>query len=365
VNVEPAIQGTPIFHGRKLLALAPVGAYGGFNTSAHRINALRQLGFGVSVVDGCSSVGGPLLRLRARVRGRLFRMGLPVGSSDLADDNQRLADVACRGAWDVIWLDKALTIKPRTMSILRATNPEAMIIGFSPDDMNARHNQSVEFLNSLPHYDAFITTKTYNVRELAALGARRVIFTDNGYDPDAFKPKDVGVAECRAFGGDVGFIGSFEHERATLMHHLASNGISVRVWGEGWDRCRLKHHNLNIENRSLYSSSFAVAVSAFKINLGFLRKINRDQQTTRSVEIPACGGFMLAERTEEHLGLFEEGREAEFFGSPDELLEKCQRYLSDDEGRARIARLGRERCINFGYSNKDRLRVALTKVLPP
>lgn len=354
---------TADYRGRKLLALAPVSAYGGFNTSAHRISALQKLGFDVTVIDSFASKRAPALELVARIGGRLFRSGLPIGSLDLGAANRRLQREGNLGCWDVIWLDKALTITPQTMRLLRAANGNAVIVGFSPDDMNARHNQSKEFLRSLPHYDAFITTKSYNVSELLRLGARKAVFTSNGYDPDAFRPIKVSDAERRQLGGDVGFIGSYEHERAALMHFLASSGIPVRVWGEGWGRCRLKHRNLRIEGEPLYSSAFSVAVSAFKINLGFLRKINRDRQTTRSVEIPGCGGFMLAERTDEHLAMFEEGREAEFFDSPNELLEKCKKYLNDEEARLRIAQLGRERCIKSGYSNVGRLRIALASAL--
>jgi spore maturation protein CgeB len=101
----------------------------------------------------------------------------------------------------------------------------------------------------------------------------------------------------------------------------------------------------------LRGDDFARACSAFKINLAFLRKLNRDQQTTRSVEIPACGGFMLAERTPEHLRMFAEGEEAEFFSSVEELAAKCRRYIDDSAARESIARRGHERCIRDDYSN--------------
>ncbi len=97
------------------------------------------------------------------------------------------------------------------------------------------------------------------------------------------------------------------------------------------------------------------------INLGFLRAMNRDRQTTRSIEIPACGAFMLAERTEEHQRLFKEGEEAEFFGDDRELLDKVRHYLADPVKRREIAQRGRERCLTAGYSNKDRIAWMLEK----
>ena len=107
---------------------------------------------------------------------------------------------------------------------------------------------------------------------------------------------------------------------------------------------------------------YASAISAFRINLCFLRKANRDRVTTRSVEIPACGGFMLAERTEEHLALFEEDVEAAYFSNDDELLDKARWYLAHEGARARVAEAGRRRCWSGSYTYERRLEEVLAHV---
>ena len=348
----PPLQG-------KVLAVSPISGYGEHNTSLHRVHSLRSLGYEVTTIDSALS-GKPNFSLR--LSAYLFRKGFDVRLPDSDGIGEQLMHLAQVQQWDILWLEKALLIDGELLRQFKERAAKCTVIGYSPDDMNARHNQSAQFLSALPHYDYFITTKSYNVQELSQLGCPKCVFVGNAYDPEVFRPLDVAPADRDRLGGDVGFIGSFEIERAESMLHLAEGGVSVRVWGGGWERFKKTHPSLRIEGRPLYGDDYARACGAFKINLCFLRKINRDLQTTRSVELPACGGFMLAERSEEHLELFSEGEEAEFLATDEELLEKCRRYLKDDEARVQLASAGLERCKSSGYDNASRIRHVLGQI---
>jgi spore maturation protein CgeB len=282
------------------------------------------------------------------------RAGYPI---DLPNINKMVLEKISEFTPDIVWFDKVLTIKPKTLLAIKEMWPQVIIAGYSPDDMAQRHNQSRYYLDGLKYYDYYFTTKTYNVPELKVMGARNPIFVGNAYDPEIHQPMELTQFEKSALGGSVGFIGAWEADRAAYILALAEAGVKVRWWGwQGKKSWENRNENLIMENKPLWGVEYAKAINAFDINLCFLRKINRDRQTTRSIEIPACGGFMLAERTDEHLSLFEEGVEAEFFSSKDELIDKVQYYLEHPEKRLLIAQAGRLRCLNSGYSNDARIK---------
>ena len=336
----------------RVLYVGPLWSGG---TCLQRMCAMQDLGHEVLLVNTeTKEVQDNQKRFFYRARKKLL------GPIDLVDANQRIIELAKKNSVDVLWLDKALTIRLETLRIVRQISPKTIIAGYSPDDMAAKHNHSRAFLKGLSLYDLFFTTKSYGVKELEALGVPHSIFIGNAYDPNTHRPMKVSAEERKQYGGLVGFIGDYEIERAQSMFFLAQNGIPIRIWGPNWDRkCKLSYSNMKIEGRPLWGDDYAKAVCSFDINLVFLRKINRDLQTQRSIEIPACGGFMLAERTNEHLKLFEEGKEAEFFSSNKELLKKIKYYLSHEDERKQTAQAGRERCIRSGYSNQERIKEML------
>ena len=196
------------------------------------------------------------------------------------------------------------------------------------------------------------------------LGAKNVFFVNNSYSEVFHKPYTLTEEEKNELGGDVGFIGAWEEERCKSILYLVNHGVKVKVFGDAkWNKYANYSPNLTIMGRLLTKEDYCKSLHAFRISLCFLRKMNFDTQTTRSVEIPACGGFMMAERTEEHLNLFEENKEAIYFSTDEELLKKCLYYLVNVEERNKIAVAGRERAVMSGYSNEDMIRSFINSIL--
>ena len=113
----------------------------------------------------------------------------------------------------------------------------------------------------------------------------------------------------------------------------------------------------------LYGKDYREAVWRSKINLSFITHSNQDEFVHKSFEIAACGGFLLAERSEGHLERFREDEEAVFFADFEECVAKIRRYLPDEAARARIAAAGRERAVHSGYSNDAQMEKIVERVM--
>ncbi len=342
-------------HPLRVLAVGPIVEG---STTMQRFRALRELGHEVCEVSTVKMIASALIKpsFLDRVQHKLM------GPTDRANANAEILSAIRQSPFEIVWIDKGLTIHPDTLRTIRNIQPTCRIVGFSPDDMMNPCNQSRHFLRGLPLYDCYVTNKSYNVTELKALGCRDVLFMDNAYDPRTHRPVVVSDEERKRLGGPVGFVGQWERDRADSIRYLGRAGVPVRVWGYTWERMHDIPPSVRLENYPLWGDDYAKAICAFGINLCFLRKSNRDRQTTRTMEIPACGAFMLAERTDEHLRLFVEGREAVFFSTNDELLKKTQHYLAHKDERLRIAQAGYERCLRSRYSNSERLKQLLENI---
>lgn len=341
------------------MRILSVGSLSGLsNTCLHRHWALKKIADQVDAIDTSHK-----LTLMHRIIYHInlyspIKFNLP----DIAQVNKKIIEQVYKPHYDIIWIDKGNTIYPSTLKRIKEIQPDCILVHYMIDDIMNPHHMSKQIKDTIPLYDYYIMNRQVNKEELIKLGCKHPIIEFMSYEKTFHYPRTLTSKEIADLGGDVGFIGTFERERAESIKYLAKNGINIRVWGNGWKHLKDYSPNLIIEDRGLYDEDYSKALSAFKINLGFLRKKSRDLHTTRSTEIPACGGFMLAERTAEHQAMFEEDKEAVFFSDNEELLEKCRYYLSHEDKRKKIAEAGYRRCISSDYSNEGMIRKVLAYI---
>ncbi len=323
-------------------------------TSWSRLKALEKLIESVQTIDIIPSIS------KRNMWSNVFTNHLYLGPN-INHINRQVIKRSEEFQPDILWVDKGLHIWPETLDSIRERGCR-LLIHYSPDNHMIPGNQSRHYLESIPKYDVHVTTKMSNINWLIKCGAPVVKYTDQGYDPSIHRPVQLSKEESTKFACDIGFVGHWEPSREEILLWLWRQGYKMKVWGENWNRAKNSTHPLFINARYLVGDDYAKAISGAKINLCLLSNWFGDKTTSRSMEIPACGKFMLAERNNEHLALFEEGIEAEFYETRRELLNKINYYLKHENERNAIGKAGLRRC-NPGYSNEARLKRLMLEIL--
>jgi spore maturation protein CgeB len=262
--------------------------------------------------------------------------------------------------FDILWVEKGIFVHPEIIACARRNGVRTVL--YSPDNYFLAQNASRHLWGALPLYDLVVTTKSDKVEFLKAAGARAVLLSGNAYDPETHRPISEDDPGQQEYACDISFVGRWEPEREAWLERIAETGVKLSIRGFQWERARSTAVRQATHAGPALGLDYARAISAAKINLAFLSRLAGDAITQRSVEIPACGGFMLAERTEEHLAHFAEGVEVAYFDGIEDLLGKISFYLPRADERRRIADAGRARCLTSGYSYDARLTHILETV---
>ena len=223
-----------------------------------------------------------------------------------------------------------------------------------------------QFFNALPNYDLLVVVRACNIQEAYNHGARKVLRVFMSADEVAHAPRQLTDEELHKWRSEVVFVGTAFPERGPFLADLIRLGVPLTLYGNRYERLPqwplLRPYWRAADTGS--TDGYARAISAAKLCLGLLSKGNRDQHTTRSMEIPSLGGLLCAERTPEHLTLYEEDREAVFWETPEECAMKCMRLLSDAPRREAIAVAGRQRYLQNPWRNMAVVESVLNAASP-
>ncbi len=176
-----------------------------------------------------------------------------------------------------------------------------------------------------------------NIRMVAK--TKFIEYLYGAYDEEIFKPVEVSSEQKRLFSANVSYAGSAYGVKAEAMYRLiildAIADLGLKIWGwGGWDASFRYFPNIakSYQKRhlSLKEINIMNQVSKIVLNISHPQCISAFQQ--RTFEIPASGGFQIADRRSEIDRVLSEF-EIDQFSTIDELRGLIKHYLDHPELR--------------------------------
>jgi spore maturation protein CgeB len=269
---------------------------------------------------------------------------------------QQLLRFAEEKAPDVILVFKGLELDADTTASLKVAT--RLLVNYNPDHPLGLFSHGItnrNMVDSLPLYDLHFTYSANIARRLEQERGLKSAVIPFGYD-ETIRPRAGSASFC---AGNVVFLGSWDQERADKLNRLESSPLLI-FGNKAWKNRSGKLPNVKkaYQDRELYNEEYAGAIQDALGVINLLRPYNiqEDSHNMRTFEVPGYGGLLLSERTAEQQSFFEEDKEAIYFGSPEELIDKVK-FLSTHPGVVqKIKTNSFQRAVRSRYSYQDRAR---------
>lgn len=240
----------------------------------------------------------------------------------------------------VLWHTMMYELLENTLSEIRE-NGSLVLAWFSDDEV--RFDDYSKWW--VPYIDCILTNDKEAVKKYEALGSV-AIHSVSGSNPAVFRKLNLPARY------EVSFVGRKFGDRGLWIEQLNKNGVNVDAFGNGWEAGYVSTDEMvNIFNTS-------------KINLCFMQSYGtntRPQLKTRIFEVCMCGGFLLCEYVSGIEDYFELDKEIVCFHNVEEIKEKIQYYLENDEERNAIALAGWQKA-KSNYQQEAMLHRIFSKV---
>jgi hypothetical protein len=271
---------------------------------------------------------------------------------------------------DILFAYRATHVISKTLRKIKQNFPDTQLVQYCNDDPFSPNASNIHWRHlkrDIPLYDAHFVYRHHNIDDFKKCGAKNVELLRSYYIAERNYPVEI-RREDQRFVCDVVFTGHYEADfRVDYLESIMRAGFHLNQFGGGWENAR----TTLLPNSPLHrlypiapvvDVDYRKALSGAKISLCFLSKMNRDTYTRRNFEIPATGAFMLSEYSDDLATMFKEGKEAEYFRSKEEMLDKISYFLSHDVERREIALQGRERVMRDGHDVTARMRQMLGSI---
>ncbi|MFN0293149.1 glycosyltransferase family protein [Pedobacter helvus] len=309
-------------------------------------NRLRNLNWNVDEFD----IQTPVQRLKNK--NNLQKLKFLINPSPFYTDvNNKLIRFCEKKKNNVILIFKGMEIFPETLKALK-TNKN-LICNYNPDhpfDFYSRGAGNQNVKNGIPHYDIYGSYSKSIADKLSLQYGVDTFVLPFGYD-DNICPNSSSATNL------FNFIGAYDRQRLNYLNQLHDMPLQVSgssLWGK---KIKLsKEDIIKVNSNPLYNQDYANLCKHSLGVINFLRPQNIVEQShnMRTFEVPGYGGLLISERTEEQLSFFEEGKEAIYFSSIEELRDKMSYYKERLSEIENYKKNGAERSQKSGYSYTHR-----------
>lgn len=305
-------------------------------TCLDRAHALRRLGHDVLHIDLRTWL--PATKWIDRI---IWRAGGQYFGNFLAHTVRRQFK---SDSFDLVYVDNGELVSPPVANSLKRMAKKMVNLCLDDPTGNRDMKRFTSYKLSLPYYDLVAVMREPNVQECLRLGASRVIRLWFAADEISHRPRYLSEQDHIKWDAEVLFLGTWMPERGPLLVQLVELGVPLTIQGAHWQKApEWPTLQRFWRGGSIAGDDYAKAIQCAKINIGLVSEGNRDQHTTRSLEIPALGSVLCAKRTCEHEALYKEDEEAVFWTTAEECAEKCWLLLRNEKRRKEIAEAGQRR----------------------